>query len=83
MTNDGFRGMRDEVVALRRMLDRLGVSHEDSNEITYFVNADGECAVFPSVQHEGRLFVTYTASGYCDTPAQALHLCGIGKGEKQ
>lgn len=79
MSIDQFRGMHDEVVALRRALDRMGVEHEDSDEITYFENHDGSCTVFPSVQHQGRLFVTYTASDYCGTPAEALALCGLGK----
>ncbi len=76
---DGFRGMRDEVLKLRRRLDRMDVEHEDSNEITYFENRDGGCTVFPSVQHEGSLFVTYTASEYCGTVDEALGLCGLGR----
>jgi len=76
---DQFRGMRDEVLELRRRLDRKKVEHEDHNEITYFENGDGDCTIFPSIQHDGRLFVTYTASDYCDTVDEALRLCGLGK----
>lgn len=75
--SDCYRGMREEVLALREALDDMGVTHEDSDEITYFLNGDGECSVFPSVQHEGRLFVTYTKSTYVATAADALDVCDM------
>lgn len=74
---DGYRGMRDEVLALRKALDRMGVEHEDTNEITSFLNSDGECTVFPSVQLEGELFVTFTVSDYVATAEDAIRLCRV------
>ena len=77
--SDEYRGMRDVVDELRRTLDKAGVPHEDEGARTCFrTEKGGPVTVFPSVEYEGMLFVTYHAYEYHPTAQEALQACGVG-----
>ena len=73
--------MEEVVRDLRERLDAMGCEHEDSSQlITSFGNGHGECIVFPSLQHAGKLYVNYTLAAYVDGAEEALALCHMQPG---
>lgn len=66
-----------EMAKLVRTLETRGIDYDIGEGSVSFEHDGFRCLVFPSVDQNGKLCVSFETIEWCDTAEQALMLCGV------
>lgn len=68
----------EQYARAKELLDGAGVEYDETHPcFLSFDNKNGQCMLFPSQTHDGKLVVFYQVKEWHDTAEDALASCGV------